>query len=91
LIKNAAGERDSEMHQTTTGNQWYFARQAALGVDADAGLVHTVRGMPANINEGVEGNSALRGDETVVFADALNQGGDKRPMPRPARTGGMWL
>ena len=77
--KNAAGERDPEMHQTKKGNQWYFGMKAHIGVDADSGLVHTVRGTAANVNDVVEGNSLLHGDETVVFADAGYQGADKRP------------
>ena len=77
--KNATGERDPEMHQTKKGNQWYFGMKAHIGVDADSGLVHTVRGTAANVNDVVEGNSLLHGNETVVFADAGYQGADKRP------------
>ena len=77
--KNATGERDPEMHQTKKGNQWYFGMKAHIGVDADSGLVHTVRGTPANVNDVVEGNRLLHGNETVVFADAGYQGADKRP------------
>ena len=76
--KNASGERDPEMHQTKKGNQWHFGMKAHIGVDADSGLVHTVRGTAANVNDVVEGNSLLHGDETVVFADAGYQGADKR-------------
>ena len=36
--KNAAGERDPEMHQTTKGNQWYFGMKAHIGVDAGHGV-----------------------------------------------------
>jgi hypothetical protein len=46
--KNASGERDPEMHQTKKGNQWYFGMKAHIGVDADSGLVHTVKGTAAN-------------------------------------------
>ena len=76
--KNATGERDPEMHQTKKGNQWYFGMKAHIGVDADSGLVHTVRGTAANVNDVVEGNSLLHGDETVVFADAGYQGEAQR-------------
>jgi IS5 family transposase len=41
--KNATGERDPEMHQSKKGNQWYFGMKAHIGVDAESGLVHTVR------------------------------------------------
>jgi len=36
------------MHQSGRGKQWYF------GMDADPGLVHTVRGTAANVGELVE-------------------------------------
>ena len=85
--KNASGERDPEMHQTKKGNQWYFGMKAHIGVDADSGLVHTVRGTPANVNDVIEGNSLLHGEETVVFADAGYQGADKRP---DAKAGTDW-
>lgn len=42
--KNASGERDLQMKQSKKGNQWYFGMKAHIGVDADSGLVHTVRG-----------------------------------------------
>lgn len=30
------------MHQTKKGNAWHFGMKAHIGVDAEAGLVHTV-------------------------------------------------
>jgi IS5 family transposase len=77
--KNKTGERDPEMHQTKKGNQWYFGMKAHIGVDADSGLVHTVRGTAANVSDVVEGNSLLHGQESDVFGDAGYQGADKRP------------
>ncbi len=85
--KNQAGERDPEMHQTKKGHQWHFGMKAHIGVDADSGLVHTVRGTAANVNDVVEGNSLLHGEETDVFADAGYQGAHKRP---DARAGVTW-
>jgi IS5 family transposase len=49
--KNDSGERDPEMHQTKKGNQWYFGMKAHIGVDAQSGLVHTVKGTAANVND----------------------------------------
>jgi IS5 family transposase len=49
--KNSLGERDPEMHQTRKGNQWYFGMKAHIGVDAESGLVHTVLGTAANVND----------------------------------------
>ena len=85
--KNKTGERDPEMHQTKKGNQWHFGMKAHIGVDADSGMVHTVRGTAANVNDVVEGNSLLHGRETDVFADAGYQGTHKRP---DAREGATW-
>ena len=72
------------MHQTKKGNQWYFGMKAHIGVDADSGLVHTVRGTAANVGDVVEANSLLHGQEVDGYADAGYQGVDKRPdMPAP--------
>ena len=65
--KNASGERDPEMHQSKKGQQWFFGMKAHIGVDADSGLVHTVRGTSGNVNDVVEANSLLHGHETNVF------------------------
>ena len=77
--KNASGERDPEMHQSKKGQQWYFGMKAHIGVDADSGLVHTVRGTAGNVADVVEGNSLLHGQETEAFGDAGYQGIHKRP------------
>jgi transposase, IS5 family len=77
--KNSTGERDPEMHQTKKGNQWHFGMKAHIGVDADSGLVHTVVGTAANVNDVTQGHALLHGDEQVVFADAGYQGAAKRP------------
>jgi hypothetical protein len=44
--------------------------KAHIGVDADSGLVHTVRGTSGNVADVTEGNSLLHGEETEVFGDA---------------------
>jgi IS5 family transposase len=85
--KNASGKRDPAMHQTKKGNQWHFGMKAHIGADADSGLVHTVRGTAANVNDVVEGNSLLHGDETDAFGDAGYQGASKRP---DAKEGVTW-
>ena len=77
--KNASGQRDPDMHQSKKGNQWYFGMKAHIGMDAESGLVHTVRGTSGNVNDVVEANALLHGDETEVFADAGYQGAHKRP------------
>ena len=77
--KNKDGARDPEMHQSKKGNQWHFGMKAHIGVDADSGLVHTVRGTAGNVADVVEANTLLHGQETQVWADAGYQGADKRP------------
>ena len=76
--KNKDGERDPEMRQTKKGNQWHFGMKAHIGVDADSGLVHTVVGTAANVNDVTQAHALVHGDETDVFADAGYQGVGKR-------------
>ena len=84
--KNSTRERDPEMHQTKKGNQWHFGMKAHIGVDAQSGLVHTVIGTAANVNDVTQGHGLLHGNETDVFADAGYQGA----MKRPEATGVAW-
>ena len=70
--------RDPEMHQTKKGNQWHFGMKAHIGVDADSGLVHTVVGTAANVNDVTQASALVHGEETDVFADAGYQGVAKR-------------
>ena len=77
--KNEAGERDPEMKQSKKGKQWYFGMKAHIGVDAESGLVHTVRGTSGNVNDVVEANKLLHGEERDVFADSGYRGAHKRP------------
>jgi transposase, IS5 family len=76
--KNKDGERDPEMHQTKKGNAWHFGMKAHISVDAESGLVHTVIGTAANVNDVTQGAALLHGEEEVVFADAGYRGIDKR-------------
>ncbi len=76
--KNNSGERDPEMHQTKKGNQWHFGMKAHIGVDADSGLVHTVVGTAANVNDVTQASALVHGEESDVFADAGYQGVAKR-------------
>ena len=84
--KNASGTRDPEMHQTKKGNQWHFGMKAHIGADLSSGLVHTVVGTAANVNDVKVGNALLHGEETDVFADAGYRGTHKRP----DATGATW-
>jgi len=81
--KNKSGGRDPEMHQSKKGEQWYFGMKAHIGVDAESGLVHTVRGTAGNVADVVEAISLLHGQETQALGDAGYQGADKRPDANP--------
>ena len=72
--KNKHGKRDPEMH-------------SSIGVDADSGLMHTVRAAAVHVADVTEGNSLLHGEETVVFADVGYQGADRR---LDAKAGVRW-
>ena len=85
--KNASGERDPEMKQSKKGNQWFFGMKAHIGVDADSGLVHTVRGTTGSVNDVVEANSLLHGEEIEAWGDAGYLGAAKRP---DAQDGVRW-
>ena len=84
--KNASGERDPEMKQSKKGQQWYFGMKAHIGVDADSGLVHTVRGTAGSVNDVIEANALLHGEETDAFGDAGYRGAAKRPDANPEVT-----
>jgi IS5 family transposase len=77
--KNADGERDPEMKQAKKGNQWYFGMKAHIGVDAHSGLVHSVVGTAANVNDVTQAGALLHGEEVAAFGDAGYQGAHKRP------------
>ena len=77
--KNASGGRDPEMKQSQKGQQWYFGMKAHIGVDAESGLVHTVRGTTGSVNDVVEANALLHGQESEAWGDAGYQGAAKRP------------
>ena len=76
--KNKDKARDPDLHSSKKGNQWHFGMKAHIGVDAESGLVHTVRASSGNVHDIIEGNSLLHGGETVAFGDAGYQGVDKR-------------
>lgn len=84
--KNKDGERDPEMHQTKKGNEWHFGMKAHIGVDAESGLVHTVIGTAANVNDVTQAASLLHGQEQHAWGDAGYQGVDKREETQGSRT-----
>ena len=59
--KNKDKARDPEMHSSKKGNQWHFGMKAHIGVDADSGLVHTMRCTSGHVGDFTKGNSLLHG------------------------------
>ena len=80
--KNKDKARDPEMHSSKKGNQWCFGMKAHIGVDADSGLVHSMRGTSGHVSDIAEGNSLLHGQEKLGFGDAGYRGIEKRPDAR---------
>lgn len=78
--KNNDKARDPEMHSSQKVNQWHFGMKAHIGADADADLVHTVRGTFGNVHDVLEGNSLLHGQKVDAYVDAGYQGIHKRPV-----------
>lgn len=87
--KNSASTRDPEMHQTKKGNQWHFGMKAHIGVDADSGLVHTVVGTAANVNDVTQVHHLVHGDKSEEFAEAGYQGWTSAWTRRPSTPSGM--
>ena len=52
--------------------------KAHIGGDADSGLVHTVVGTAANVNDVTQAHALVHGEETPVLADAGYHGVDRR-------------
>ena len=80
--KNKDKARDPEMHSSKKGNQWYFGMKAHIGVDAESGLVHSVRGTSGHVSDIAEANNLLHGQERFGFGDAGYRGIQKRPDAR---------
>lgn len=77
--KNESGERDSEMHQTRKGNQWFFGMKMHIGVDDALGLIHSIATTSANEHDVTVTDQLLHGEEKRVWGDAGYIGVDKRP------------
>ena len=67
--KNAAGQRDPEMHASKKGNQWHFGMKAHIGVDAESGLVHTAGVTSGNIHDATVMDRLIRDDDIAVYGD----------------------
>ena len=76
--KNKEKKRDPDAHQVKKGNTWHFGYKAHIGVDAESGLVHTVKGTAANVHDVTQTSALLTGDEEVAYGDSGYLGADKR-------------
>ncbi len=76
--KNKEKARDSDMHQTRKGKQWYFGMKIHVGADVNSGAVHTVTTTAANVADITELPNLLRKDDRVIFADAGYSSDDYR-------------
>ena len=76
--KNKEKKRDPDTHQVKKGNTWHFGYKAHIGVDAESGLVHTVKGTAANVHDVTQTSALLTGDEEVAYGDSGYLGADKR-------------
>ena len=72
--KNRRHARDPEMHQTKKGNEWRFGMKLHIGVDADSGLVHSMRATAANVADVTEAHRLLHGEEREAYGDAGYRG-----------------
>ena len=76
--KNREQKRDPEAHSVKKGNKWYFGYKVHTGADKDSGLVHTVRGSSANVQDVTMVPELLIGAEEIVYGYSGYLGADKR-------------
>ena len=68
--KNAAKQRDPEMHQVKKGNEWYFGMKAHVGTETARGLVHSMVCTAANVPDGHMIQELLHGTEKKIYGDS---------------------
>jgi IS5 family transposase len=76
--KNAAGERDPQMHQSKKGNQWHFGMKLHIGVDSQSGLIHSASVTSGNVHDSQELPNLLHGGETRLYGDSAYRGEKQR-------------
>ncbi len=72
--KNREKKRDSDMHSTKKGNQYYFGMKIHVGVDRESKTVHSLVTTPANVHDSRMVERLLHGKESVVFGDSAYMG-----------------
>ena len=68
--KNQSGKRDPEMSSTQKNGDWHFGMKAHIGVDANSGLVHTVRTTTASVHDSQVFTELTHGEEEVIAGDS---------------------
>jgi IS5 family transposase len=68
------------------GGRRYFGYKAHVGVDQGSGIIRRQRLTPANVNDTVEAEALICGDEQAVYAD---QGYDKKARRKALRKRGV--
>ena len=76
--KNAAGERDPQMHQSKKGNEWHFGMKLHIGVDSQTGLIHSASVTAGNVHDSQELPNLLHGGETRLYGDSAYRGANQR-------------
>lgn len=85
--KNAQKKRDPEMSSTRKNNQWHFGMKASIGVDAQNGLVHSVKTGTAKTHDSRLMEDCLHGREEAIFGDKGYAGKGRK---QQCRTGGLY-
>jgi IS5 family transposase len=68
--KNRDGKRDPEMSSTQKNGEWHFGMKAHIGVDAERGLVHTVKTTTASVHDSQVFTELTHGEETLIAGDS---------------------
>lgn len=66
--KNAAKQRDPEMHQTRKGREWFFGMKVHVGTDT-RGFVHSLATSAANVADITVLPALLHGEERELYGD----------------------
>ena len=76
--RRTAAVSDAQLHQTTTGNQWFVGMKTHRGVEDAAGLVHHVHCTPAHVADDTQVDRLLLGEDDTVCGDSGYTGADTR-------------
>ena len=85
--KNREKKRDPEMSSTKKNNQWHFGMKASIGVDAQKGLVHSVKTDTAKTHDSCLMEDCLHGKEEAIFGD---KGYADQTRKQQCRAGGLY-